>query len=279
MQSRGDIFLETYRETLHSDGKNVGLINFVVWSDVIRCTNCGYSDTYWNLAVNHKTRYRIKKNEDIVCNECKASFPLNKWERVFTSNYDSILGCLDNQIKINPVLINYTLGSNKYEKTPDDNDYKILNEIWSLQDMSNTFKTLRMPQGDESRRNDNIGIKYTHQFYIKRTLSALRLLWEKSRASYARYNLLFWLQSVGLGFTRLNRYLEASFSQVNRYLKGTLYIAPFSTEVSPRYALKGKINRMQKSFFDKNNSYFFCITTETSTGLSPFLGLNTVLCQ
>jgi hypothetical protein len=85
---------------------------------------------------------------------------------------------------------------------------------------------------------------------------------------------MYWLQSVGLGFTRLNRYLEASFSQVNRYLKGTLYVAPFVTEVSPRYALQGKIVRMATTFFtDFSGSNFM---TSTGSATNAMLGRNSV---
>ena len=58
--------------------------------------------------------------------------------------------------------------------------------------------------------------------------------------------LIFWFQGLAIGFTKLNRFFEESFSQVNRYLKGTLYIAPKQSEVSLSYALEGKLNRIEK---------------------------------
>ena len=113
-----------------------------------------------------------------------------------------------------------------------------------------------MPMGDESRRNDSIGITHIPHFYTKRNLiswSEISRLVKVSSDSL-RQSLLFWLQTVGLGQTLLNRYLAASFSQVNRYLKGTLYVGPFISEVSPKYALTGKIKKAKALSYRISNN-------------------------
>ena len=258
-------------ETLHSDGKTKGRINYVVWSEVIRCTECGHEGTYWEFAVDPETRYRLGKADSIPCPACSAKSPLHGWERAFTTIFDQFLKETIKQVKIEPVLINYSIGPTKYEKKPDENDRNLLSRI-SIESAVADFKTERMPEGDEARRNDDIGLTHSHHFYIVRTLSALSLLWNKCQQSKQRLSLMFWLQSVGLGFTRLNRYLEASFSQVNRYLKGTLYVAPFVTEVSPRYALHGKVGRMTKTFFTNSNASHCWVSTESAS--NTLLGPN-----
>ena len=251
-------------DTLHTDGKTKGRINYVVWSEIIRCAECGHEDTYWELAVDQETRYRLGKADPILCPACSAKSPLRSWERAFTTIFDQFLKKTIKQVKIAPVLINYSAGAKKYEKKPDENDWKVLSQI-STKSTVVGYKTARMPEGDEARRNDDIGLTHTHHFYTERTLAALYLLWNKCQKSKQRLSLMFWLQSVGLGFTRLNRYLEASFSQVNRYLKGTLYVAPFVTEVSPGYALQGKVKRMTKTFFTNSNLPFCWSGTESAS--------------
>ena len=74
-------------------------------------------------------------------------------------------------------------------------------------------------------------------------------LWDRvnKAPSHLRTRLHWWLQSVAIGHTRLNRYFSSSYSQVNRYLKGFLYIAQVRSETSPWYTLRGKIARMAKS--------------------------------
>ena len=131
-------------ETLHTDGKTKGKINYTVWSEFIRCSNCGYESTYWELAVDQKTRYRKKKDEPIKCPRCYSESALSKWERVKTTIYDVILGDTLSQVKQQPVLINYSCGGKKFEKTPDNEDLAILTRI-EKQKIASSFPTLRMP--------------------------------------------------------------------------------------------------------------------------------------
>src|SRR5206468_10298716 len=83
----------------------------------------------------------------------------------------------------------------------------------------------------------------------RRSLRAIAWLWKRVEISTAvlQPRLRWWLQSVGIGHTRLNRYFSSSYSQVNRYLKGFLYIAQVRAEVSPWYSLTGKVRRMAQS--------------------------------
>ncbi len=231
-------------KTKHTDNRP-GKINYTVWSEVFRCENCGYESTYWDLAVDPDTRYRKKKDEPIKCSGCSSESVLKKWERVKETRYDSTLGTTVSQIKQQPVLINYSYDGQKFEKTPDRDDLDTLYKIENYK-IDFAFPCLRMPDGDEARRNDNIGLTHIHHFYTKRTLAMLAIAWNRADASKQSLTLKFWIQTGILGFSKLNRYLEASFSQVNRYLKGTLYVAPFTTEVSLEYALKGKIKKIKK---------------------------------
>ncbi|MDK2794348.1 MAG: hypothetical protein PWP75_977, partial [Caldanaerobacter sp.] len=41
------------------------------------------------------------------------------------------------------------------------------------------YPTDRMPEGEESRRNDKIGITHVHHFYTKRNLYVLSALYER----------------------------------------------------------------------------------------------------
>jgi len=66
--------------------------------------------------------------------------------------------------------------------------------------------------------------------------------------------LWFWFQSVLMGFSLLNRYLKNAFSQVNRLLSGTLYVGAMHSEVSPWYALEGKIGRLKTFRFIQRES-------------------------
>jgi hypothetical protein len=56
----------------------------------------------------------------------------------------------------------------------------------------------------------------------------------------------FFTEQALLGMSRLNRYSPHHFSQSNRFLSGTLYIASQLSEVSPWYLLNGKQKRLGK---------------------------------
>jgi predicted RNA methylase len=247
-----------------------GQIRYVVWSEIISCPNCGLEDTYWRLAVDEESRYRKAKEEAIVCPKCGAENRLRAWERVFVTDLDKLLKTTTRSVKALPVLIKYKYGKNTYEKKPDDFDLALVRKISDIDRATTGVPLLRMPPGDESRRNDDIGLTHVHHFYTPRALEMLSIMDEmlENMPLGVRLTLRFWVQSVGLGFTRLNRYLEASFSQVNRYLKGTLYVAPFTTEVSPWYALAGKIRRMTSTLLGEHLPPNV-ITSTGSTTKSP----------
>jgi hypothetical protein len=96
------------------------------------------------------------------------------------------------------------------------------------------------------RAGYHLGVTHFHHFYSRRSLRAVAHLWREVETypMDIRPKLRWWLQSVTIGHTRMNRYFSSSYSQVNRYLKGFLYVAQVRSEVSPWYALKGKIKRM-----------------------------------
>ncbi len=76
-----------------------------------------------------------------------------------------------------------------------------------------------------------------------------------------------WL-SLSLGYSKLNRYGAKHFSQVNRILSGTLYVASVNSEVSAGYAFDGKIKRLCNAFSavptDRSRAF---ISTQSSSAL------------
>ena len=120
--------------------------------------------------------------------------------------------------------------------------------------------------GDMHRAVYHLGITHFHQFYYRRSLRSVAWLWSRVNKSPSdlKPRLRWWLQSVGIGQTRLNRYFSSSYSQVNRYLKGFLYIAQVRSEVAPWYALNGKITKMSRS---RSGDSPVAISTSSATRL------------
>lgn len=238
---------ETWHPHCDDPNRTKGFIRYTVWSDMYACPECGEEATFWSLAVDPETGYRKSRKTPLKCDGCGLKTPLRNWERSWTNKYDPHLDMVRTTVKRVPILINYSVGEERYEKHPDAEDLSLIEEI-DQKRIPLWFPTNRMPVGDESRRNDDIGVTHVHHFYTKRNLWVWAYIADKVRSapSDLQARLLFWMQAVSLGQTLLNRYLAASYSQVNRYLKGTLYIAPFISEVGPKYALTGKIKAMQR---------------------------------
>lgn len=254
-------------ETMHTDGKTKCKINYVIWSELLRCHQCNEENTYWELAVDPVTRYKKNITENILCKRCGSLDSYTKWERVSEIYMDILLGRSLKRSKLMPVLINYSCGGKKLEKIPEAFDFLLLEKINQLPIPPN-MPILPLPEGQNTKQPlVSSGVSHVHHFYIQRSLFAYSFAERCIAGGHVSLQnaLKYWLQSVGIGFTKLNRYLAASFSQVNRYLKGTLYIAPFIAEVSPAYSLTGKIKRLKNVFFLPSAKPSFTIETKSST--------------
>lgn len=244
-----------------------GTINFTVWSDVFVCPFCKNEYTFFREAFDHETN-SVKKEYN--CPSCQAVLTKKDCERAFVSYNDEILGEIISQAKQVPVLINYSYQNEIYSKIPDENDLALIEKINSLQ-VPYWFPTIRMPDGDESRRNDKMGLTHVHHFFSKRSIYTLAYLFNKLnlKNNVNKHYLRFTFQQAILGFAKISRYVPSHFSQVNQYLSGTLYIGSQIVEVSLPYIIKGKISRLIKAFAVLNNNRAgnSFTTTQSATSL------------
>lgn len=162
---------------LDIEGKPIkGRINYTVWSDVFICPSCGEEIVFWDVAVNKEDGQVLN---EFKCHSCGAILKKNNLERAKTTVYDRALKEFITQAKQVPVLINYTVNGKRYEKKPDEFDLRLIQKIDDM-DIPYWYPTNRMPEGDESRRNDKYGITHVHHFYIKRNLWVLSCLNKKN---------------------------------------------------------------------------------------------------
>ena len=255
-------------ETKHSDGR-LGRINFTVWSDIFLCPYCKSEIVFWDAAYDE---IKGEVREEFECKACKAKLGKRGLQRAANRFFDSVVGKEIVQTKQIPVLINYSIGGKKYEKKVDAFDLAILEKIASLEIpyWYPTDAVLGRGEnwGDTWRSGYHYGITHIHHFYFDRTLWVLSKLWDEVRKIKdvrLRNQTIFWIQSVTLGFSKLNRYLRNAFSQVNRNLSGTLFIGSTISEVSPWYALTGKISRIAKASMFSKPTYSH-VTTNSTTG-------------
>jgi len=251
-------------ETMHTDGKSKGKINYTILSDIFICPSCNGEVVFWDVAVSHSGEGMLDEWE---CPHCNASLSKNpskdsaalRVEHAFETVFDRTLGETQRRPKQVPVVINYSIGKIRYEKKPDSSDIELIEKI---KEIEIPFPYPHEPMmfigkewGDTWRAGIHAGLTHVHHFYTHRSLILMATLWEKI-ASYKnsriRTAMQFLWESLALGFTKLNRYGEKHYSQVNRVLSGTLYVASITSEVSLEYAFGGKLSRLAKAFSNLN---------------------------
>jgi hypothetical protein len=265
-------------ETLHTDGKTKGKINYTVWSDVFLCPQCGGEIIFWDVAVDH-AQGEVRDEWD--CPHCRARLSksprkdsgVRRVERAFETRFDRAIGQTIRQAKQVPVLINYSVGKKRHGKRPDAADLALIRRI-DESDIPYPFPTARMPEGDESRRNDDIGLTHVHHFYTRRNLWALAALWKKiSEVANVHIH-----RALKLAFTAIIPYA----SRLRRFradkrgggpLSGTLYVASIITPLNVFLSYKRNTQFVKNALveIEKFRRGFTSIDTGSADGLNKLL--------
>ena len=236
-------------ETLHTDGKTKGRIDYTVWSEVFSCPECANEIVFLEEALD---RASGRVSGVFACPNCDASLDKGKLERVFQSDIDASTGQIWKHVTFRPALIQYKVDGRTYTKTPDDGDRDVIRRIEEMP-LSREVPTERVPIESmyHGSRLAPKGITHTHHFFLPRAAHALAALWRRADAhpdSRVRHMLLYFVEQAIWGMSILNRYGPTHHSQVNRQLTGVYYVASQIAEVSPRYNLGNKLSRLAKAF-------------------------------
>ncbi len=222
-----------------------GKINYTVWSDVFVCPECTHEVVFWEAAVDKKAG---KVHDAFPCPHCGATLSKRAMDRAWVTTFDKAIGQTIRQAKQVPVLINYSVGKQRYEKTPDAFDLALIEKIEAL-DIPYWFPTDRIPEGDKTGEPLRIGITHVHHFYTKRNLWVLGAF---SKRLDAKTRLVF--QSiVGTLCSRLVRYNMGN--RGNGPLSGTLYVSSLIAETRPTWVMPGKVRDFAKAFAASSYSY------------------------
>jgi DNA modification methylase len=236
----------------------IGRINYTVWSDVFICPTCSNEVVFWDAAVDKE---KGKVNSIFFCPYCRSELTKRNCVRAQETHFDTRLNKFVTMIKQVPVLINYSVGKKRYEKTPDEYDLTLIDRINNME-IPYWYPIDRMCEGRESRRNDRYGITHVHQFYTKRCLAYLSCMYNK--IIHSRLPLLrIWFTSQLVNISKLNRYRPQVSFPYNP-LSGTLYLSSMISESTPRIAYEGKIKKLYAAL-SKNNIAISGISTNSTT--------------
>ncbi len=264
-------------ETLHTDGKTKGRIDYTVWSQLYSCPECSGEVNFTEEALDADTK-RVR--DDFPCPHCGAGLTKQRLERLYTAKVDAATGKTIQIPKRAPTLISYQVGKTKYEKRPDDTDLAVLEgiEVLALPRAVPTRELPPMHMTHERARMDYSGVTHIHHFFLPRAAQAMGKLWEMANAHAdirIRAFLLFMVEQGIRGMSVLNRYKPIQYgkiggSQVGLDMPGVYYVSSISSEVSPWYQFDGKLSRLISAF---SGSWTKADSTFVATGTAARLGL------
>ncbi len=247
-----------------------GRINYTVLSDVFVCNECSGEIVLWEVVVDLQKK---EVHERFPCPHCQAYLTKHSMSRAWQSSFDKATNQIVRQAKQVPVLINYTVANKRFEKIPDEFDLSLIRSIEAL-NIPFWFPADRMPEGDESRRNDNAGMTHIHQFYTKRNLWVLGAVRSQAKDDQS----LFWMTAANRYLSKLSKlgttyYLHGGGGAVNAGLLGTLYMPSFSVENSVLETLSTRLPKLSKVFTTLSESQRVSVVSTQSS--SSFLLPNT----
>ncbi|HPM09242.1 MAG TPA: DNA methyltransferase [Paludibacter sp.] len=252
-------------ETVHTDGKTRGKINYIVWSDVFKCPYCNNEYIFWDVAVNKKEGTVL---DDYACPHCNAVIGKRESERAVITLFDTAINQEVTQVKQVPVLVNYSTGRGRFEKTPSKEDLDLVKRI-EESTTPHWFPTNPMMckgerWGDTWRAGVHFGITHVHHFYTKRNLLVLAEL----RSRCTSHQTLLWFNSQLINISKLNRYRPGVSFPYNP-LSGTLYIGSQVSESNVFVAYENKLKKLIQAFKDvSENSLIFISSSEDSSIVS-----------
>ncbi len=244
--------------TTEDEHGNIFPVNYVVWSDVLICPNCGEEFIFWNVAVDKSGS--VKKI--FHCPKCNAELSKNKCARAQETFFDSAVEETVTAAKQVPVMINYLVGKKQIKKSPDTYDFELLDKINALE-IPAWFPKNFLPDGYNTQQPiRSHGVDRVYKFYTKRTLIILAALFNKVDT----FRLRIILQSISPFLaSRLVRYNLGH--RGNGVLSGTLYLPSLFAESNVFRSLRKKFSDFLKSFKATKNFESAIISCQSLTDL------------
>lgn len=245
----------TYK-TKHSEDV-YGDVNYFVWSEMQVCPSCGKAFCYWDAAVNLDNQVVLEKYK---CPHCSALIDKKDSIKAVETYYDPILKESYSKVKYIPVLVNYSVGKQRFERHVDDYDLDLVTQIDKefIKEWVPSDKMMGIGErwGDTWRAGYHVGFNHVHNFYTKRNLLILsrfyKLIKDYKCNDRLKSYLLAWFTSSQSRLHIMNRYAAKHHRHVGP-LANTLYVSGTPTEISPFYFINSKIADNTIDIYSNNN--------------------------
>lgn len=230
-------------EIEHSSGVK-GIINYTIWSEVFNCPSCNHEIVFWDHAISEDKNEQF---DNFICSTCKKELNKDILSKSFVTIYDKFSNRTINQSKTIPVLINYSVGSKRFERKPTKEDIKILERVESMNEESLSYlPNIPICEGDKTGEPRRMGYDRVYHLYTNRNSYCLSKILSKLEFGN-RIGLLF--TSILLNSSRLYRW---RINGKGGYLNGTLYIASLTQENNVLKLFKEKIKDLKFNINQSN---------------------------
>ena len=236
-----------YETPHYVGGKKVGtgIINFIVWSEVLLCPHCGSENVFWDLAIAKEA----SKVETVHhCAHCHTELIKRKCPRSIEVSYDNLLGKTVELVKFVPARINYEFNGERFEKDPDVEDLDLIKRINEMEvPIEVPHNLIRV--GDKTDDPERLGILYVHQMYTRRNLIALGYAMSFAKTLHAKFTVTASMARS----SKLNKY-SWSMKSGNGTLTGTLCITSLHIEKNVLDAIERKAKDIEKAIYPASDS-------------------------
>lgn len=243
---------------MNSD-EQFGILKHIYWSQVFICPECSGELVYWDIAVDRKDDTYKK---EIKCPHCNVEITKRSVEPMMIIEKNNADDKMKKIIKEIPVLIKYEYNSKLYEKVPDCFDIELMERVNNSLSQ-NWFPPDKIDDGDETRRNFKYGITNVADYYSKRTLLSLSLLYSKidKNPKYRNHVLFLFTSICGMLATKRLVFHARGMKSNN------LYLPSVYRESNISYLLTRKYEDYIKPFFGIKKSGNYIVSTGSSTNL------------
>ena len=233
------------QQNLFAIGEQKGIINSVIWSEVLVCPRCGEENVFWDLAwANEGEKIKTVYH----CKHCNCEIIKRNCARAMETKYDDLIGKTVKMVKFVPVSITYDIGSSRYEKTPDADDIALIKRIDEMTPSSWVPNNL-IRVGDKTDDPERLGILYVHQMFTKRNLMILGTAMKYAHSLHAKFTITASMFRV----SKMNKY-SWSLKAGNGSLNGTLCITSINAEKNVIDTIERKYKDIEKAIYPADNT-------------------------
>ena len=221
-----------------SEGRNIGIVKYWVWTDVLVCDACAQEYRFSDAAVN-LAEERIANT--FKCPHCDAAQSKANASYARASFFDPLLGSTVTQNKREPFWVVYEVAGKRIKRALSPEEVQVGIEAPSR---ATTFSFPVVPfmhregaWGCLHRAGYHFGITHAHHFYTWRVLSALQTIWRliEEADQDLRHQLRFWFMAT---VNKCSKLMNYNVDGIGRVMKGSLYISSLTQEVSPFHFLE-----------------------------------------